>query len=141
MQTLLASSGALAVEFLPHHLADVAGVSVKDFAEAIIPYFEWLYVPGQGVTRKPEIANKLEALFVAGQGLDLIYFFKTVPERLLPDAPLALAGGGEVHHCGDPSEPQALAPSVAGETASERVSEPDGALVRLLRRFRRDQTG
>jgi FkbM family methyltransferase len=82
MQTLLANSAVLAVEFLAHHLTDVAGVSIQDFTGVIVPFFDWLYVPGDGATPKPQIAHRLEAMFTAGQGHDLIYFFKTLPEDL-----------------------------------------------------------
>jgi FkbM family methyltransferase len=82
MQRLLTSARALAVEFLGHHITDVAGVTIEQFSDVITPFFEFLYVPGAGVTHRPHVGEKLAEMFYAGQGHDLIYFFKTLPEAL-----------------------------------------------------------
>lgn len=47
MQRILAGATALFVEFLPHHLRDVAGIAPEDFVAPIAPHFRELFVPSQ----------------------------------------------------------------------------------------------
>lgn len=48
MQRILAGARALQVEFEPHHLRDVAGVSVEEFLSVIEPHFSRLAIPSEG---------------------------------------------------------------------------------------------
>lgn len=50
MPKLLARADTLAIEFLPHHLKNVAGVSPAHFVDQIGPYFDRLYVPSKDLT-------------------------------------------------------------------------------------------
>jgi FkbM family methyltransferase len=81
MRKILARSRALMVEFLPHHIADVANVGIDEFLSVIEPHFPWLFIPG-----KPEmitgaaISQTLRGMFEAGVGHDGIYFLKE-PEQ------------------------------------------------------------
>jgi FkbM family methyltransferase len=50
MPKLLARARTLAIEFLPHHLAKVAGITPKDFADPIYPFFDQLTVPSKNLT-------------------------------------------------------------------------------------------
>jgi FkbM family methyltransferase len=45
MQTVLSRTQTLIVEFIGHHLRNVAGVSVAEFLAPIEPYFDHLYIP------------------------------------------------------------------------------------------------
>jgi len=45
MQKALGRTQALVVEFIGHHLRDVAQATVEDFLAPIRPHFDWLYVP------------------------------------------------------------------------------------------------
>jgi FkbM family methyltransferase len=46
MSTLLSRTKTLFVEFIPHHLQNVAAISPEEFGATLEPYFEYLYVPG-----------------------------------------------------------------------------------------------
>ncbi len=64
MQRILAGCRALLVEFTPHHLRDVAGVSVAQFLEPLQPHFDTLTVPTQGVTvDAPQFLSKLSSMY------------------------------------------------------------------------------
>ncbi|MDB5689675.1 MAG: hypothetical protein JWL91_1551 [Sphingomonas bacterium] len=78
MQELLGRAGALAVEFLPHHLIDVANVGVDDFIAVVVPHFGYMYVPGTPqLIEGEDIAARLRAMFAAGEQHDGLYFLKT----------------------------------------------------------------
>ena len=69
MPRILAGAAALIVEFLPHHLRNVAGVSPEEFLAAIGPGFATLSVPSKGLTvARAEFAALLRAMFDADQG-------------------------------------------------------------------------
>lgn len=83
MPRLLDRAGALAIEFLPHHLKDVAGVTPEEFVEPLVENFSWLYVPSQRLAiPRHQIAAKVKAMYEAGEGHDLIVFSKSLPGRL-----------------------------------------------------------
>jgi FkbM family methyltransferase len=50
MQRILSGASTLFVEYLPHHLRYVAGVTVGQFLEPISQHFSWLTIPGAQVT-------------------------------------------------------------------------------------------
>ena len=50
MQNVLSKTETLIVEFIGHHLRNVAGVSVAEFLQPIEPHFSHLYIPS---TRQP----------------------------------------------------------------------------------------
>jgi FkbM family methyltransferase len=50
MTRILAGATALFVEFLPHHLKNVAGVTPEEFVDAIGPAFTGLHVPSKNLT-------------------------------------------------------------------------------------------
>ena len=45
MQNTLRRTKNLVVEFISHHLKNVANVSVSEFVSLIEPHFQYLYVP------------------------------------------------------------------------------------------------
>jgi FkbM family methyltransferase len=49
MQSTLASARVLFVEFLPHHLKNVARVSVAEFVSTIAPHFRKLFIPSKNL--------------------------------------------------------------------------------------------
>lgn len=64
MQRILSGCQALLVEFTPHHLRDVAGVSVRQFVETLQPHFDSLRVPTQGVTvSAKDFLSKLTSMY------------------------------------------------------------------------------
>lgn len=50
MQRILSSCRLLAVEFLPHHLKNVSGVSVEQFLSVIQPHFTKLTIPSKNIS-------------------------------------------------------------------------------------------
>lgn len=78
MQRILAKAATLIVEFLPHHLTRVAGVSVDEFLRPLLPHFDLLTVPSIGVDcNKETFLPTLNALFAGGRGDAGIIFRKT----------------------------------------------------------------
>lgn len=77
MQETLARTRALVVEFIAHHLRNVAQVSVDDFTALIEPHFDWVFVPStaQHVPRA-DFARVLNGMHERGQDEDGIVFSK-----------------------------------------------------------------
>lgn len=75
MQKLLTNCRVLAVEFLPHHLRDVAGVSVQKFLEPISPHFDTLTVPTKNLTvGAKDFLAVLQGMYEREEGDDCIVF-------------------------------------------------------------------
>ncbi len=83
MQALLRQAGAIAVEFLPHHLIDVAGVTPEQFVGPLVENFNWLYLPRHRlVVPRHQIAAKVRQMYDNGEGHDLMAFSKDIPGGL-----------------------------------------------------------
>jgi len=54
MPRLLAEAHTLAIEFVPHHLANVAGISVSQFVDQLEPFFDRLLVPSKQLSVSKE---------------------------------------------------------------------------------------
>lgn len=50
MQEILSKTKLLAIEFLPHHLRNVSGVTVAQFLSVIEPHFSRLTIPTKNIT-------------------------------------------------------------------------------------------
>jgi len=50
MQEILSKTKLLVIEFLPHHLRNVSGVTVAQFLSVIEPHFSRLTIPSQNIT-------------------------------------------------------------------------------------------
>jgi len=50
MQKILSNTELLMIEFLPHHLRNVSGVSVEQFLSLITPHFSSLTIPTKNIT-------------------------------------------------------------------------------------------
>jgi FkbM family methyltransferase len=69
MKRILADATALFVEFLPHHLKNVAGVTPEEFVDAIGPGFTWLHVPSKNITvARDAFKATLRAMYDADEG-------------------------------------------------------------------------
>jgi FkbM family methyltransferase len=69
MTEILKKTKALVVEFLPHHLRNVANVSVSDFLSEIEVIFGYCYVPSQKqYLTRAEFLNFFEGMFVRDEG-------------------------------------------------------------------------
>jgi FkbM family methyltransferase len=74
MKKILAHARVLVVEFLPHHLKNVSGVTVEEFLSVIPRRFRALTIPSKG--RRVEAANfaaALNEMFTRDQGDDIIF--------------------------------------------------------------------
>jgi FkbM family methyltransferase len=77
MQRILSQAQALQVEFLPHHLADVSGVSVAALLQTIAPHFSQLEIPSQNKhIPQTEFLATLTKMYQQGQGDDGLIFSK-----------------------------------------------------------------
>lgn len=77
MQDILARASTAIVEFLPHHLSHVAGITVTDFLRPIAPHFSSLIIPTLGIQCEPQaFLPVLEAMFDAGRSDPGIIFRK-----------------------------------------------------------------
>ncbi len=73
MPRLLAGAQRLFVEFLPHHLRNVAGVDSDAFCDLILPHLPRLTIDGQ-VFDADDARVELRRMFVADEANDLICF-------------------------------------------------------------------
>ncbi len=81
MQRILAYASTLQVEFLPHHLKNVAGVSAADFAATIAPHFSsMLIVRKDLVVGRDRFVSTLSEMFARNEEDDGLIFSKTPPE-------------------------------------------------------------
>jgi FkbM family methyltransferase len=77
MQTILANAQTLFVEFLPHHLRNVSGVSPRDFLDLIAPHFEHLQIPNlNSRVTKADFLPALQSMFDQDQHDDGLIFTK-----------------------------------------------------------------
>jgi FkbM family methyltransferase len=79
MPRLLAACQVLVVEFIPHHLQDVAGITPADFLAPIMPHFDRLFVPSlkRSVDREGFLAL-LEEMCARGEGDNGIIFSRNL---------------------------------------------------------------
>jgi FkbM family methyltransferase len=67
MQKTLATARALIVEFIPHHLTNVAGVTPEQFASVIAPHFGTLFIPSrQETVGRADFGTALRRMYDAG---------------------------------------------------------------------------
>lgn len=77
MQEILRHAKTLFVEYLPHHLKNVSGVSPKEFLAQIEPHFEKLFIPSKNLhVGKSDFLAALQTMFDREQGDDGLIFAK-----------------------------------------------------------------
>jgi FkbM family methyltransferase len=77
MQGILSKCKLLVVEFLPHHLKNVSGVTVEQFLSAIEPYFSALTIPSKRLKLSaPEFLSHLTEMYNLDQDDEGIIFEK-----------------------------------------------------------------
>ena len=59
MKNSLSKSNHLIIEFIPHHLRDVANVSVSEFLKLITPFYNSIYVPTLGISADIDNAEEI----------------------------------------------------------------------------------
>ncbi len=103
MQGILRRARTLFVEYLPHHLRNVSGVSPGEFLAALQGHFDTLQVPSKGLrVGKSDFLPTLTSMFERDEGDDGLIFAKDAPatqpaadHSLVPslaEAPLAPQG-------------------------------------------------
>lgn len=84
MQKILSASSYLVVEFVPHHLRNVAGINVDDFLAELFPHFEWMFIPKRNtLISKDNIASVVKAMYAADESHDGLVFLKSPSPALL----------------------------------------------------------
>jgi len=73
MRGVLSKADRLFIEFLPHHLRNVAGVDSDAFCDLILPYLPIATITGRRCEGQ-EVRDELRRMFDADQGDDLICF-------------------------------------------------------------------
>ena len=82
-EKLIAKSQVLQIEFLPHHLKHVSGVSVEAFLSVIAPHFATLTIPSKQLHVDQEgFLVALHEMYHTGQGDDGIIFAKAAESRV-----------------------------------------------------------
>jgi FkbM family methyltransferase len=77
MQTILTYARTLIVEFVPHHLKNVSGVTVSDFVRVLEPHFSTLAVPSKSIiTSKANFHDVLQTMYDRDESDDGIVFTK-----------------------------------------------------------------
>lgn len=77
MTRILEFARCLIVEFLPHHLTNVAGVTPEAFVQLLEPHFARMFVPSLGQTVGREaISGTLRQMFDRGRGDEGLVFTK-----------------------------------------------------------------
>ena len=81
MPSLLSSANVLFVEFIPHHLRYVAGVSPQAFAGLLSEYFNYLYIPSmKSYVDKHSFEGLLSRLYELNSSHDQIVFAKQLED-------------------------------------------------------------
>ncbi len=78
MQDILGDVKMLYIEYVPHHLKNVSGVSNKSFIDLIVPYFDKVRFVGQKIeidisTSSDELLAYLDTLFANEKSDDLLF--------------------------------------------------------------------
>jgi FkbM family methyltransferase len=69
MQRILGTARTLIVEYLPHHLRDVGGISPEQFLDPIAPHFDRLLIPSKNKSVvRAGFAEALRALYDRNEG-------------------------------------------------------------------------
>jgi FkbM family methyltransferase len=77
MQEIVSKCKLLVVEFLPHHLKNVSGVTVEQFLSVIAPHFSKLTIPSKRITlRSSEFTSHLSKMYNLEQEDEGIIFEK-----------------------------------------------------------------
>jgi FkbM family methyltransferase len=77
MQDILSRTPTFIVEYLPHHLRNVSGVSPGEFLRLIAPHFEKLFISSKDLqVKKTDFLPALQAMFDQDQGDDGLIFSK-----------------------------------------------------------------
>ena len=75
MKEILSNTNTLIVEFLPHHITNVAGVTLTDFVDNIPKHLTQLTIPSKDSTYPITVGvSTLEQMFNSGHGDDGIIF-------------------------------------------------------------------
>lgn len=77
MQEILSNCKLLVVEYLPHHLKNVSGVTVAQFLSVISPHFSKLTIPSKQLEiRTPEFCHHLTEMYKRDKGDKSLVFEK-----------------------------------------------------------------
>ncbi len=107
MQRLLAAAALIQIEFLPHHLRNVAAVSVTDFVALISPHFPTLCIRSRKMAvPREQFVPVLSEMFERDQGDGGLVFAKITPDQVRFE-PLKPAQAVNPGFLGPPARPPA----------------------------------
>jgi len=90
MQAILDRTKALSIEFLAHHIREVAAADIDEFSALIVPHFNWMLIPDhKQLVPQHEMASHLKAMFLSNQNHDCLYFFKHLNPTWLAEQGIA----------------------------------------------------
>ena len=74
MSRLLACARVLAMEFIPHHLKNVSGITIPQLLEQVDPYFTILFIPTKQVTvSRDQFHSLLQEMYERNESGSLIF--------------------------------------------------------------------
>jgi hypothetical protein len=74
------------MEFLPHHLRNISGVTVSELLRSVTPHFATLLVPGKNlIVRQDDFDSVLQKMYDADEGDDGLVFSKAESPSLLAE--------------------------------------------------------
>jgi FkbM family methyltransferase len=74
MPRLLTGARVLAMEFIPHHLRNVSGVTIAQLLEQVDPYFTYLFIPNKKITvSKARFHALLQEMYERNESGNLIF--------------------------------------------------------------------
>jgi FkbM family methyltransferase len=83
MPRILSGASVLQVEFIPHHLENVAGAKVQDFVALIEPHFSSLCIARKRlVAPREQFLMILSDMYDRGEGDEALIFSKSPPESI-----------------------------------------------------------
>ena len=81
MPKILDQTMNLSIEFMTHHLVNVANITADDLASILIPHFQWMYVPHHNHAFYPreQITGRIKAMFDAKENHENVFFIRHSP--------------------------------------------------------------
>jgi FkbM family methyltransferase len=87
MPQLMAAAGVVFMEFLPHHISRVAGVTIEQFLECLTGFETMITPMNPAAYHGADIATTLKSMFEAGVGDEGLIFSRTRLDIVFGGAP------------------------------------------------------
>jgi FkbM family methyltransferase len=89
MQDILAKNNMLSLEFIHHHITDVAGMTAEEWLEPLRPYYKQMVIPARpwAVIEEKDWTRAVEFMIKNESMIPAIYFIKAQPEWMKVQTP------------------------------------------------------